>query len=88
MTNAAYHNFVDELNRSMPAAKAAMLGQTLADLIDAVNSLTSSYNALVAEHNALLAHLDSANVAGIGNANAATYGGSNSTVNVGALGSR
>jgi hypothetical protein len=49
----------DELNRSMNAAARARLGDVIYDLIN--------------QHNALLAHLDTANVTGIGNANAATY---------------
>jgi hypothetical protein len=88
MPTAAKHNFVDELNRLSPATKAAMLGQTIQDLIANVNSLTTAYNGLVAKYNSLLAHMDAANVAALGTAHAANYGGSNSTVNVGALGSR
>jgi predicted transcriptional regulator len=49
----------DELNRSMPAATRARLGDVIYNLIN--------------QHNALLVHLDTANVTGIGNANAATY---------------
>lgn len=50
---------IDHLNRCMPAAHDVQLGQVLADLIG--------------QHNALLAHLDSANVAGVGNGNVAAY---------------
>lgn len=57
------------------------LGTLLFDLVAAHNKLESDHNALVTEHhslllehNALLAHLDTANVAGIGNGNAAAYG--------------
>lgn len=60
-------NVQDELNRSMPAAKDAALGDVLNDLI-------TQHNALVVKYQALLAHLDVANVTGIGNANVATYG--------------
>lgn len=53
-------NVQDELNRCMPAAKHAQLGDVLNDLIT--------------QFNALLAHLDTANVAGISNTNVATFG--------------
>jgi hypothetical protein len=51
----------------MPAANHAMLGTTIYNLIN-------SYNVLEGKYQALLTHLDTANVAGIGNANVATYG--------------
>lgn len=50
---------IDHLNRCMPAAHDVQLGQVIADLIT--------------QHNALLVHLDTANVAGVGNGNAAAY---------------
>ncbi len=53
-------NVVDELNHAMPATYHAQLGTLL--------------NELITNYNALLAHLDTANLTGIGNANAATYG--------------
>lgn len=64
--NIGTGNVVDELNRCMPAASHAQLGTLLQDLI-------TNYNAMTTKYNALLAHLDTANVAGIGNTNAATY---------------
>lgn len=58
-----------KLNHSMPAAYEACLGDCINDLITQLNALTTAYQAL-------LAHLDAANVAGIGNANVATYSAS------------
>lgn len=58
---------VSRLNRMNPAAHEASLGDVTEDLITQINALTAKYNAL-------LAHLDTANVTGIGNANASTYG--------------
>lgn len=57
----------DNLNRMAPAAAKAKLGDTLNDLI-------VSHNALLAQYNLLLAHIDAGAVAGLGTANAATYG--------------
>lgn len=67
MANTFHINFQDELNRCMPIAERALLGTWLYEL-------TQSFNALEAKYNALLAHLDTGNVTGIGNTNAATYG--------------
>lgn len=61
------NNNQDVLNRSMPAAHQARLG-------DCINDLITQHNDLVSKYNALLAHLDTANVAGIGNGNVAAYG--------------
>lgn len=47
------------VNKMAPAASKAKLGDAVADLIK--------------QHNALLAKLDTANVAGIGNNNVATF---------------
>lgn len=55
------------LNRMSPAAKKAGLGDVIADLVAQVNALTT-------KHNALCAKLDTANVAGISNNNAAQVG--------------
>jgi hypothetical protein len=52
-------NVQDELDRMAPAARDAALGDVLNDLIT--------------QHNALLAHLDAANVTGIGNTNTTNY---------------
>ncbi len=48
-----------QLNLFTPAAADSNLGDVIYDLIN--------------NHNALLAHLDTGNVTGIGNANTATY---------------
>lgn len=58
MSNNGTGNVQDELNRCMPAAKHAQLGDVLNDLIT--------------QHNALLAKLDTANLAGMGTNNVAT----------------
>ena len=63
-----------ELNGMNPAARDAALGDVCNDLITNYNALQASFAALQAKYELLLAHLDTANVAGIGNANAATYG--------------
>jgi len=65
--DAGFRNLRDELNRMTPGARDAFLGDVVYDLINMVNQQA-------AQINGLLAHLDTANVAGIGNANAATYG--------------
>jgi len=57
----------DQLNRAQPIFKHVGLGDILNDLITQLNAVTAKYNAL-------LAHVDTANVAGIGNTNVATYG--------------
>lgn len=57
----------NDLNHLSPAAYRAQLGQVIEDLINAHNDLRAQFVAL-------LAHLDTANVAGIGNGNAAAYG--------------
>lgn len=55
------------LNDMTPGSRQAKLG-------DCIYNLINGYNALATKYNELLAHLDTANVTGIGNANAATYG--------------
>ena len=57
----------DRLNRATPGLAEARLGDNIYNII-------AAFNALEAQYLALLAHLDTANVAGIGNTNAATYG--------------
>lgn len=64
----------DHLNRMNPAAHGARLGDVQNDLITNYNLLQASFAALQAKYGLLLAHLDTANVAGIGNGNAAAYG--------------
>ena len=64
---------IHRLDHCMPAAREAKLGMTLDQMITDHNALRADYVALEAKFAALLAHLDTANVAGIGNANAATY---------------
>ncbi len=54
------------LNHFTPAAHDAHLGDLVYDLTNQLNALTAAYLAL-------LAHMDTANVAGLGNANVATY---------------
>ena len=51
MSNNGTGNVQDELNRCMPAASHAQLG-------DVLNDLLTGYNDLAAKHNALLAKLD------------------------------
>lgn len=68
-----------QLNRVSPGTKEAKLGDIVNDLITNYNLLQASYAALAAKYGALLAHLDTANVAGIGNANVATYGAAATT---------
>ena len=67
--NVGTGDVVHELDHAMPAMSHAQMGTLIDDLI-------TKYNNLVAQYNALLAHLDTANVAGIGNTNAANYSGS------------
>lgn len=55
------------LNHMGPAASIGHLG-------DMIYDLTNAYNALQAKYELLLAHLDTANVAGIGDTNVATFG--------------
>jgi hypothetical protein len=62
-------NLQRELNRCMPAAEHVQLGDVLNDLISQVNALTAKFAAF-------LTHVDSGNVTGIGNGNAAAYGAS------------
>ena len=66
MAEAGLMSHRDRLNRLNPVAAKAKLGDVIYDLI-------AAHNALAAQYNTLLAHLDTANVAGIGAANAATY---------------
>lgn len=67
MAEAGYRNNQDRLNRMNPTAADAHMGDVVYDLINAHNDLRTKYEAL-------LAHLDTANVAGIGNTNVTTYG--------------
>lgn len=55
------------INTMTPGASMAGLGSLIRSLYDRLQQQETQYNAL-------LAHLDTANVAGIGNANAATFG--------------
>ena len=56
-----------ELNtRAGPAFRDAHFGDLVYDLVNQVNALSAQFTAL-------LAHLDTANVAGIGNANHTTF---------------
>lgn len=72
--NLTETTLINRLNGCMPIANEVQLGQVLEDLIVNYNALQASYAGLVTKYELLLAHLDTANVAGIGNANAATYG--------------
>ncbi len=47
MTDPGYLNHKDRLNRSMPAASAAHLGDVVYDLINGVNSLVTAHNAML-----------------------------------------
>lgn len=58
-----------KINRMTPAAADVGLGDTVEEII-------TKFNALQASFQSLLAHLDTANVTGIGNQNAANYGNS------------
>ena len=80
---------IHRLDHSMPAARETKLGMTLDQMIADHNALRADYVAFQAKFAALLAHLDTANVAGIGNANAATYAPAAATSGgVAVLGSR
>jgi|GEM_PF-5152656 len=70
MSEAGKLNHQDRLNRAMPAANAAHLGDCLYDLIN-------SFNALQTKYNALLAHLDGGV---LGTANVSTYGTTNTVL--------
>jgi hypothetical protein len=72
--NLSEKTLVRRLDTLTPGAKSAKLGQVIEDLITNYNALQASYAALATKYGTLLAHLDTANVAGIGAANAATYG--------------
>jgi hypothetical protein len=77
----------DELNRSMPAAKHALLGDTLVDVITAHNALVDNFNTLVTQYTALLAKLDAD--AGVTDTDyGATVPGTASTATVADLGTR
>ncbi|SAK98716.1 hypothetical protein AWB80_07575 [Caballeronia pedi] len=64
----------ERLNRMSPAAHDARLGDVIEDLITNYNKMQASFADLKTKYANLLAHLDTANVAGIGNTNASTYG--------------
>ena len=71
---ASVHTDTDlqhRLNHETPAAANAHLGDVIYDLIN-------NYNALNTKYLALLAHMDAANVSGLGNAHVTTYGGTSS----------
>lgn len=72
--NLSESTLIKRLNNLTPGAKSAKLGQVIEDLIVNYNALQASHADLLTKYAALLAHLDTANVAGIGNANVATYG--------------
>jgi hypothetical protein len=67
-------DIVSELNRMTPAARDAHLGQVVEDLLTNYNALQATFATLQSKYALLLAHLDTANVTGIGAANASTYG--------------
>jgi hypothetical protein len=67
------------LTKSHPAASKAKLGDVVYDLLAQNNALVADLAAFRVQHNLLLAHLDVANVTGIGAANAATYGAAAAT---------
>lgn len=79
MAKAGVRNYAHQLNHASPANADAQLGTTLEELI-------AGYNDLAAKYSALLAKLDTANVAGVGNNNAATLGPAKPTLR--ALGAR
>jgi hypothetical protein len=59
MAANVHHNYQSDLNRLTPGARNARLGDTLYQMVN--------------NFNLLLAHLDTANVTGIGNTNVATF---------------
>lgn len=61
------------LNTISPATARAKLGDVIYDLIGHLNATQADLAALSAKHTALLAHLDAANVTGIGTTNAASF---------------
>ena len=79
MAEAGYVNHQDQLNRMAPAAARAKLGDQVYDLTNRLNALGAAYADLAGKFNALMAALDTANVAGIGNANAATFDATTTT---------
>jgi hypothetical protein len=82
------HAFAFLNGLSTQAGVDLKLGNLLFDLIAAHNQLEADFNALQSKYEALLAHLDTADVAGIGNANAATYGAAGSTATAPLIGSQ
>ncbi|HEY0205762.1 MAG TPA: hypothetical protein VGC15_16585 [Acetobacteraceae bacterium] len=54
------------VNHASPAHESAKVGTVIVELLAAYNDLSAKYRAL-------LLHLDTANVGGIGNGNAAAY---------------
>ena len=66
MSIFGFFNHRSELNKVTRATERAALGNVIYDLI-------AGYNDLSAKHVALLAHLDTADVAGIGNGNTAAF---------------
>jgi hypothetical protein len=77
----------DQIRLLNALAPDLLLGNLLLDVITAHNKLVADHDSLVDQHNALLAHLDTANAAGIGNGNAAAYGATQSGASAPALGS-
>ncbi|HEX7906769.1 MAG TPA: hypothetical protein VF534_01570 [Paraburkholderia sp.] len=65
---------IKRLNNLTPGAKSAQLGQVIEDLLVNYNALQASHADLLTKYTALLAHMDTANVAGLGAAHSATYG--------------
>jgi hypothetical protein len=65
---------VRALNALAPEAGDVRLGTLIINLITQYNALQADMVALRTKYNALLAHIDTGNVAGIGNTNVANFG--------------
>jgi hypothetical protein len=78
---------IKALNALAPEAGDLKLGNLLTAMISSHNQLISDHNALQTKYVALLAHMDSANVAALGTAHAATYGAAASTASAPSVGS-
>jgi hypothetical protein len=72
--NLTETTLLHRLDKMNPVAKEVKLGHLLEDVLVNYNALQVTCAALQAKYELLLAHLDTANVAGIGAANVATYG--------------
>lgn len=79
---------IEALNDSVPTMSDVKLGNLLFAMMAAHNQFKADFNALKAKYAALLAHLDTANVAGTGNGNAAAFGAATSTASAPLIGSR